>query len=217
MSGRNELESLARQSAALWILLGNAREYVELTEDVVPAQAAEKLRNYRASIQENYSYAKQQYSGEKWREYFDLSNELRRDRQFEREVLATQAPRIAKRLNALKEPSLVVDTSNLPNAEDLARIKGSRANTKLWGAIFASTILFVGLVITRIGVKKIEALEEYEFENRSANGAVEFPTFQDSKRHERQWHRAEAIRNIGSTILILGVLAIMLFYVVNFT
>ncbi len=59
--------------------------------------------------------------------------------------------------------------------------------------------------------KKLEELDKYEFEHRTAGGVVEFKSFEDAKKHDRRKGvlafrvKLGAVLTIGGAILIFAV------------
>lgn len=57
-----------------------------------------------------------------------------------------------------------------------------------------------------LGGKGTHALKKYEFENRTSGGVVQFPTYEDSLKHNRKKGRAGLLVFVGALGAILGFL-----------
>jgi hypothetical protein len=74
-----------------------------------------------------------------------------------------------------------------------------------------SVVFFVSSVLAAVwSYRGLERLKQYEFENRTAAGVVQFQSYEQSKAHGRSKDFYQSIHNKAMTVVGFGILIILI-------
>lgn len=205
IGGSDQMETLARQSAAFYILNDMLRQHIPINLELPPRTRA-KWNEYRATYFDLMSKAQAAYSGEAWTEYFNMRSGLQYDKKFQKRVVNALVPSEAASLETKWASMGLVDVAEYFAAREaklqgrpVDRLRGTKNTLHL-----SIASVFLGFIISGFGGRLLYRFREYEFENRLQGGAVGFASYEDSLKHERGMHFAEVIWKFGGLLVVLG-------------